>query len=72
MRKSIFVCLGWCGIFLGLLASAQAQIKILESNTGIAFSEDEVYLTGTAVSVGSDFLAVRVQGPDRSIMYILT
>ena len=48
-----------CGLLLfGILAGAQAQTKIMEFNTGLAWSDSGVFLTAGLTPIGTDFLAV--------------
>lgn len=50
---------------------SQAQTtKILQYNTGYTWDENMTYLDQDAVPIGSDFLAVRMNGPEHPILYL--
>jgi len=78
MRK-IKSIISLCGLLLvGISAEAQAQTKIMEFNTGLAWSDSGIFLTERLIPIGTDFLAVIINSNptesspgDDQILYIL-
>ena len=76
MKKEKFI-ISLCYLFLfGMLAEAQAQTtKIMEFNTGFAWSDSGRFLTQDLTPIGTDFLAVVLDrnpgAQNDQILYIL-
>ena len=50
-----------CGLLLfGILAGAEAKTKIMEFNTGLAWSDSYEFLQGGLFPIGTDFLAIAI------------
>ena len=65
-----------CLLLFGMLAGAQAQTtKVMEYNTGLAWSDSRGFLTQDLTPIGTDFLAVVIDrnpgGQNDQILYIL-
>ena len=73
-RKSSIISM-CCLLLFGMLAGAQAQTtKVMEYNTGLAWSDSRGFLTQDLTPIGTDFLAVvidRNPGGNDQILYIL-
>ena len=55
MKSIISMC---CLLLFGMLAGAEAKTKIMEFNTGLAWSDSGRFLTQDLTPIGTDFLAV--------------